>query len=260
MASRAAYGPNPHPGVDPNNNADWGSYQWPLGVPSWLLAVVTVPGGVRIVIRKELAELVSLMYQIADVKYGRRFTRGWTGGYQNRPIAGTFSPSNHSKGRAIDNDASVNPMSYTFQSDIPPGLIADWESLGWYWGGRYTGKFDTMHIERIGPRSQVATDVVNARRILANAQGIPENPTPGPKPPTPTPEDSLSAAEVLEIKKHIDNAFAALRKDVVERLDTEVIPDVRATNESQGRVERVLADPTGGITATLEQIKASLGK
>lgn len=190
MAIRAAYGANPHQGINPNDDRGWGDHHWPAGVPGNLLAVVTVPGNVRIVIRRELAELVSLMYQIAQVKYGRNFATGWTGGYENRPISGTNSPSNHSKGKAIDNDARNNPMSYIWQCDIPPELVADWEALGWYWGGRYSGKTDTMHFEYIGTPGDVDGHVKKARAILAAVQA-PNTPAPTPTPApvdtTPTP-------------------------------------------------------------------------
>ncbi len=169
MAMKAAYGSNPHSDRDPNNDHGWGGFQWPEGVPAELLSVVTVPGNVKIVVRKELAELIGVNYQIADVKYGRRFTRGWTGGYENRAIAGTSIPSNHSRGKAIDNDAQDNPMSSNFQCNIPPELVADWESAGFYWGGRYTGKSDTMHFEYCYSPADVPGHLAHARQILAGA-------------------------------------------------------------------------------------------
>lgn len=168
-----------------NGDNGWGGYQWPGGVPYPLLATVTIPGGVKVVVRKELAELVALNYEIADRKYGRQFTRGWTGGYNNRPIANTTSPSNHSRARAIDNDAQDNPSSRTFVSNLPPGLVADWESTGWYWGGRYTGLFDPMHFEYIGTPGDVAGDVQQARRILSDLNRLEEKPAPAPPVPTP---------------------------------------------------------------------------
>lgn len=202
MAARAAYGSNPHAGINPNDDHGWGGYHWPNGVPGNLLAVVTVPGNVKIVVRRELAELVGLNYQIAQVKYGRDFHRGWTGGYENRPIAGTQTPSNHSKGKAIDNDAQDNPMSSIFQCNIPPELVADWESTGWYWGGRYSGKSDTMHFEYCFSPADVPGHVKRARAILAAALGrAPEspstpsnNPTPAPAPTAP-PEIGPPAAQ-----------------------------------------------------------------
>lgn len=172
MAAKSAYGSNPHAGINPNDDHGWGHHHWPNGVPGTLLAVVTVPGSVRIVVRRELAELVGLNYQIADVKYGRQFTRGWTGGYENRPISGTQTPSNHSKGKAIDNDAQDNPMSHIFQCNIPPELVADWESTGWYWGGRYSSKSDTMHFEYCFSPADVPRHVARARAILAAVHGV----------------------------------------------------------------------------------------
>lgn len=183
LHSRSAYGPNPNAGHNPNAQNGWGGYQWPKGVPANLLAVVIVPGGVKIQIRKELAELVGLMYQIALVEFGRDFHAGWTGGYMNRAITNTTTPSNHSRGRAIDNDAQNNPQSRTFRCDIPPGLVAVWESLGWYWGGRYDGvhtKFDPMHFEYCFSPQAVPSHVARAKVVLAAAQ-----PAPSPKVPVP---------------------------------------------------------------------------
>lgn len=203
MAVKAAYGSNPHAGINPNDDHGWGGHQWPGGVPGNLLAVVTVPGNVRIVVRKELAELVGLNYQIAQVKYGRNFSRGWTGGYENRAIAGTNTPSNHSKGKAIDNDASVNPMSYIFQSDIPPELVTDWESTGWYWGGRYTGRTDTMHFEYCYAPSDVAGHVARARAILAAAGA----PTPSPPAPAPAPQAAPAAPAPAPAPAPVDHPY-----------------------------------------------------
>lgn len=210
---RTAYGANPHADRNPNDDHGWGGHEWPAGVPADLLAVVTIPGGVRIVVRKELAELVAVKYQIAKIKYGRTFERGWTGGYENRPIAGTTVPSNHSRGKAIDNDAATNPMSFEFHSDLPPQLVADWESLGFYWGGRYVGKTDSMHFEYAYAPTDVAAHVAQARSILSRATGgIPENPSPAPIPtPTPTPvptppeEDDDMAAKDLKLVRTSDD-------------------------------------------------------
>lgn len=232
MAELAAYGSNPHAGINPNADHGWGGFAWPLGVPAHLLAVVTIPGGVRLVVRKELAELVALNYEIARVKYGRTFERGWTGGYMNRPITGTFTASNHSRGKAIDNDAATNPMSNRFICDIPPRLVRDWESTGWYWGGRYSGKFDTMHFEYCYSPADVARHTAGAREILRAAQSpISEHPS-TPTDPTPTPEDTLSAEEVHQIKQHVDNAFAAFRAELVGKLDNTVIPEARAARDA----------------------------
>lgn len=178
--ARAAYGGNPHAGRNPNADNGWGGYQWPGGVPVALLARVTVPGNVAIQCRRELAELVGIMYELAYRKYGRTFERGFTGGYQNRAIAGTATPSNHSKGKAIDNDAQFNPMSTRWQCDIPPGLVHDWEILGFYWGGRYTGKTDTMHFEYTYAPTDVAGHVALGRTMLAAVGGAVPTPTPAP--------------------------------------------------------------------------------
>jgi hypothetical protein len=207
--ARAAYGGNPNAAIDPNADHSFGNYQWPGGVPAEQLAVVTVPGGIRIVIRKQLAELVTVLFQIADEKYGRRFTRGWTGGYSNRPIAGTRIPSNHSKGKAFDVDAQDNPMSYTFTCNIPPALVNAWENCGFYWGGRYTGKFDTMHFEYGFAPGDVAAHLNRARNLRGGT--IPENPKPGiPAYPGQLQRGSKGASVTLmqnRLKLHLVNGY-----------------------------------------------------
>jgi peptidoglycan hydrolase-like protein with peptidoglycan-binding domain len=202
MAAKAAYGANPHAGRNPNANLDWGSYQWPGGVPGNLLGVATIPGPVRVVVRTELVPLVEAAFKYIQLKWGRTFVRGWTGGYENRPISGTTSPSNHSKGKAIDLDAQSNPMSYIWQCDIDPAIISFLESCGFYWGGRYSGKTDPMHIEYCWPKGEVARHlgVANAALAKLGNQPAPNPPAPTPAPtpapnPTPAPPTPSSSYE-----------------------------------------------------------------
>lgn len=167
--AKAAYGPNPHAGV--NSNADhpsWGGFRWPNGVPAELLATAAGPAGVTIQIRRELKPLVELLLTIAQVRHGRTFERGWTGGYDNRPISGTNTASNHSKGRAFDLDAAFNPYSFTWQSDLPPGFVADAEAIGFYWGGRYAAgtRYDPMHFEWFKGLGEVAPAFGVAQELL----------------------------------------------------------------------------------------------
>jgi peptidoglycan hydrolase-like protein with peptidoglycan-binding domain len=184
MAARAAYGGNRWAGVNPNADHGWGGFQWPDGVPGNLLAVVTIPGGIKVVVRREIAELVGLAFAYIDQKWGRRFTRGWTGGYENRPISGTQSPSNHSKGKALDLDAQDNPMSHIWQCNIDPEIVAFLEEAGFYWGGRYSGKTDPMHFEFCLTPSQVPGRVTWVKTLLAQLGVVPAT-TPAQPAPSP---------------------------------------------------------------------------
>lgn len=180
MPARSEYGSNPWAGRNPNDDNGWGGYQWPAGVPARLLGTASYKGAkstARCQCRVELVELFQLVWEIADKVYGYTVfgspnpsgepTWGpW--GYENRPIGGTRSASNHSRGRAMDVNAPRNAQSYVFQSDMPVAMVRAIESLGFYWGGRYGGgaMFDAMHFEYIGRPSDVAASVARARAML----------------------------------------------------------------------------------------------
>ena len=161
MASLAEYGANPNAGVDPNDDHGWGGHAWPQGVPDNLLGVATYRTRhgdvVRVTVREELVPLFELMHEITDLlgyqvhtfnpDGSGEFWGPWA--YENRPISGTNTPSNHSRGKANDINSPMNPQSFTFTSTWPPKVIAAWEQCGFFWGGRYRAptKFDTMHVE-----------------------------------------------------------------------------------------------------------------
>lgn len=212
MASRSAYGSNPHAGINPNADHGWGGYQWPGGVPSSLLATATYRGSrstASCLCRRELVELFELVWEIADKRhnypvFGKPNPSGeptwgpW--GYENRPIGGTSTASNHSRGKAMDINAPRNPQSYTFQSDMPPGMVADFEACGFYWGGRYEGvKYDAMHFEYAFSPADVAGHIARARAILGREPAKP-NPDPTPaKPGNPTPKPAPTNSEDEEM-------------------------------------------------------------
>lgn len=178
MPPRSAYGPNPWAGVDPNADNGWGGYQWPAGVPARLLATATYRGARSTAscrCRVELVELFQLVWQIMDkvhgyTPWGKPTPNGepdwgpW--GYENRPIGGTQRASNHSRGRAMDVNAPRNAQGSTFVSDMPVAMVRDITSLGFYWGGYYTGLIDAMHFEFILRPDQVPAMVAKAKAIL----------------------------------------------------------------------------------------------
>jgi hypothetical protein len=185
MASRAAYGANPNAGVNVNADHGWGGYQWPGGVPSNLLGTTDyqqVNGAkqrIRVTVRRELVGLFTLAFALADRKHGYQIWANRNGevwgpwSYENRPIGGTSTASNHSRAKAIDVNAPSNPQSYNFQSDMPPGLVNDWERIGLCWGGRYGGdtKFDTMHFEYGYSPADVAAHTALAQQLLGDDTG-----------------------------------------------------------------------------------------
>lgn len=185
---RSAYGSgNPNAGRPANGDRyAWGGYAYPGGVPSSLLGTSTGTAlngqAIRVTMRKELVPLWNLLWQIA-VKHGYQVWANKNGeawgpwGYENRAISGTNNPSGHSMALSVDINAPYNPYSYTFQSDMPPGMVSDFESCGMYWGGRYENqKYDAMHFGYCYPPSSVAGHIKRAQAILGST------PTPNPDP------------------------------------------------------------------------------
>lgn len=199
---RSAYGStNVNAGYPANGDvAAWGGYCWPKGVPTGLLGTTNYTNKtngqvLRVTMRKELVPLWNGIFQLCDLKYhypiwsrGPADGKPWgPWGYDNRPISGTQRPSGHSVAVSVDINAPYNPYSYTFQSNMPPAMVADLESLGQYWGGRYTGqKYDAMHFGFCRKPSSVAAYIVRVNKLLAAISGTPVTPTPAPKPPSPT--------------------------------------------------------------------------
>jgi hypothetical protein len=168
MASypRSAY-KNPFPaGVSRNNAAERG---WGPGWPNCQygkMKTVTVKEDdgtviLRITVRAEVAPMVAYLLEATDELYNIKPAS--TGAYNCRAIRGTNSPSNHSWGLAVDINWNDNPMSYTFHSEIPPAVVAMWNACGWYWGGFYQNRTDTMHFEYIGRPSDVAKHTAKAK-------------------------------------------------------------------------------------------------
>jgi GH25 family lysozyme M1 (1,4-beta-N-acetylmuramidase) len=106
--------------------------------------------------------------------------------YNCRKIAGSDSWSNHAWGLAIDINSLRNPMGSTLVTDMP-SWVRDKNYLltkyGLKWGGTYVNRPDAMHFEFI-------LTPADADRITA-ALG----------------DNSMSAAEVDELKTHITNTM-----------------------------------------------------
>lgn len=65
------------------------------------------------------------------------------GGYNNRNIAGTSTPSQHSRGWALDINPSTNALGSS--GDMPADVVAMAKKLGLGWGGDWKSKKDPMH-------------------------------------------------------------------------------------------------------------------
>lgn len=110
-------------------------------------------GDVSVLVRPELAPLVAELMRQTETKYRYNLRPGLTGAFSCRMIDGSSNVSNHAYGRAIDMNWDRNPMASYFMSDIPPAVVKLWIDHGFYWGGHYTNKKDTMHFEYVAPIS-----------------------------------------------------------------------------------------------------------
>lgn len=132
-------------------SAGWGP-GWPSGVPAGQLATVVADrSGTRITVQSKLAKIVDYLIDKTEAG-GYLLDQSQTGGYVNRAIGGTSTPSNHSRGTAIDVNWRANPFTADprVKYTIPMWAVLLWESHGFSWGGRWSGKKDYMHFEFLG--------------------------------------------------------------------------------------------------------------
>jgi len=190
--SRSAFGANINAGRN-RNNAEargWGP-GWPNCQSSKMVKVTN--GDHSVVVRREIAELVLTLFKVT-AKYGYdvnpRGEVNQTWGFACRAIRGSSTASNHSWGLATDINSLHNPMGSTFRTDLPPNVVHAWEVCGFYWGGRYMNRPDTMHFEYIGRPQDVAADLAEAKRML--------NP---PKAPTVRPPATISMSVIQSAAK-----------------------------------------------------------
>jgi hypothetical protein len=108
-----------------------------------------------------------------------------------RPIRGSETPSEHSRGTAIDINAVHNPMGSTLRTDMPWWVPVVAKKWGLRWGGDYTTRKDAMHFEFIGT-------IAEARAIAARNHN---RPAPANAPDTDgiTPTDSVEAIKFLQV-------------------------------------------------------------
>ena len=114
----------------------------------------------KITVHTRLAEEVKSIFEdMAKEKFPIKPTE--TCGYVWKNIIGTGTVSQHSYGAAIDLNWGDNPCFYNTYVDVTKGyqqyqpgknkysvtqkIIKIWEAHGFYWGGYWYGKKDTMH-------------------------------------------------------------------------------------------------------------------
>ena len=124
--------------------------------------IVVSAGNIKLAVHKGIAPLVITGIKKC-VAIGYTFDKvadDW--GYANRYIRGAEARkvlSNHAWGLALDLNATKNPMTSDGKrhTDMPATVVAIWTSLGFQWGGNYTGsRKDTMHYEFAGTPATAA--------------------------------------------------------------------------------------------------------
>jgi hypothetical protein len=122
------------------------------------LVQVTSPSGVKVTVAKDAAEAFTGL--LADLeKSGYKIAQSETGGFNDRNIAGTNTPSQHSFGHAVDINWQHNPRGAQGPSDLPPNVGDIAAAHGLTWGGNWSGDTrDPMHFELSGKPVAVASN------------------------------------------------------------------------------------------------------
>lgn len=138
----------------------WGK-GWPTNRQRDMLPVVTKHGQV-VWVHKEIAPILQHVFNEIERRGYSIHKPGdikddW--GFANRPIGGTKTPSEHSRGLAVDLDATKYPQGQ--RRARPPQWIVDlFAQYGFEWGGPWSFA-DPMHFEFAG-------SVTEARWLVAS--------------------------------------------------------------------------------------------
>lgn len=176
---------------------------WPVDRSSDCTTVRAARSRVPLTVQTGVAELVAILADETE-RRGYALRAGQCGGFNNRPIAGTDRPSNHSWGLAVDLNWQSNPMTWDGQvhTDMPSWVPDLWAQYGFGWGGDYTGaERDAMHLEFLGTPASARTALAGARRELLHVKTIT---TGGPLPATDLEAWIVSNEQIVDalIAKH----------------------------------------------------------
>jgi hypothetical protein len=130
---------------------------------------VPFPAGLRV----EIIDLVVDLLTETEEK-GYLMVPGWCWGFGCRAIRGSYIPSNHSWGLALDINAPVNPLGATHW-EIPNWVGALWNQYGFRWGGDYSGRKDAMHFEFMGTPKDAQEMTAKAKETLVSLNVEQEN-------------------------------------------------------------------------------------
>lgn len=109
------------------------------------LVTVTTPTGAKFsVARKVAPQFQGFLNELTGGGYG--INPQTSGGYNNRTIAGTHTPSQHAYGNAIDLNWDINPRGGTPAGNLPANVRDLANKYGITWGGDFSNP-DPMHFE-----------------------------------------------------------------------------------------------------------------
>jgi len=148
-------------------------------------------GGITVYVNKRLAELVAYLLN-ETVRRGYALAGGvpddWS--YANRDVRGRPGvKSNHAWGRALDLNATKNPMTNDgrVHTNIPDWMVELWREWGFSWGGGYShSRKDPMHFEFLGSTK----DAERLTAALRRKQAATPHPVDVRRPRKPAPKQN----------------------------------------------------------------------
>ena len=168
----------------------WGP-GWPTNRAADTMWIRTSRSGTRFQVHKRIAVLTLHALEEAEAR-GWLFDYGpkdiddeWS--FNNRPIGGTKTPSDHSWGLALDVEATDYPWGS--KKRLPQWLVDIFIAHGFEYGGDWSGKKDPMHFGFAG----TPADADRITRNLRNPAVIPVQ-----QRPTPPPPDLIGIHELLQ--------------------------------------------------------------
>ena len=171
------------------------------------LVQITSPSGVKFTVAKDAADAFSGF--LTDLEgQGYKLDQSQSGGYANRNIAGTNTPSQHAFGHAIDVNSAENPRGANTPSNLPSDVGDIAASHGLIWGGNWSGATrDPMHFEYGGkPVKMVSNDDLLDRMQRLAPVGQPQaapgdattgQPTAAPEAQAPSSDDLLARMNTM---------------------------------------------------------------
>jgi hypothetical protein len=221
----------------------WGP-GWPADRWSDMARVQAARSGVAVNVHRRIARLVKLLLDETE-RRGYLCVGGQTGAYNNRPISGTRTASNHSWGLAIDVNWTINFASYDGRNHgtVPAWMPDLWARYGFAWGGHYTGSFkDPMHFEFMGSPEDADDMTALALDQLRNTAATP-----------PTLKGLVMDADVKAAFAALTTQNAALAKAISSVL-------MRVVQLRQGQINEGQAEDARfkELDAELDKVQADL--